>query len=127
MGTMILVYSAIGIQIGFVFEPVLATVSLIFLAGLGFFLGERWSSDNRLRVLGITWVIISMKVLYGLSVELQRWGFVSVEGLGALLIVIVCINIAASYRYEHDAIALNLHWFFSQSVLLQALCSGKKG
>ena len=105
MGTMILVYSAIGIQIGFVFEPILATVSLIFLAGLGFFLGERWSSDNRLRVLGITWVIISMKVLYGLSVELQRWGFVSVEGLGALLIVIVCINIAASYRYEHDAIA----------------------
>ena len=105
MGTMILVYSAIGIQIGFVFEPILATVSLIFLAGLGFYLGERWSSDNRLRVLGITWVIISMKVLYGLSVELQRWGFVSVEGLGALLIVIVCINIAASYRYEHDAIA----------------------
>ena len=48
MGTMILVYSAIGIQIGFVFEPVLANVSLIFLAGLGFFLGERWSSDNRL-------------------------------------------------------------------------------
>ena len=105
MGTMILVYSAIGIQIGFVFEPIMATVSLIFLAGLGFFLGERWSSDNRLRVLGITWVIISMKVLYGLSVELQRWGFVSVEGLGALLIVIVCTNIAASYRYEHDAIA----------------------
>ena len=31
MGTMILVYSAIGIQIGFVFEPMLATFSLIFL------------------------------------------------------------------------------------------------
>ena len=32
-------------------------------------------------------------------------GIVSVEELGALLIVIVCISLAASYRYEHDAIA----------------------
>ena len=105
MGTMILVYSAIGFQIGFVFEPMLASFSLVFLAVVGFFFGERWSSDRRLRVLGITWVIISMKVLYGLSLELQRWGIVGVEGLGAILIVVVCLNIAASYRYEHDAIA----------------------
>ena len=105
MGAMILVYSAIGFQIGFVFEPMLASFSLVFLAVVGFFFGERWSSDRRLRVLGITWVIISMKVLYGLSVELQRWGIVGVEGLGAILIVVVCLNIAASYRYEHDAIA----------------------
>ena len=105
MGMMILIYSAIGFQIGFVFEPIVASLSLIFLAGLGFFLGEKWANDTRLRVLGITWVIISMKVLYGLALELQKWGFIGVESLGALLIVIVCLNIMASYRYEHDAIA----------------------
>ena len=72
MGAMILVYSAIGFQIGFVFDPLVATLSLILLASIGFLLGERWSKDRRLRILGITWIIISMKVLYGLSVELQR-------------------------------------------------------
>ena len=105
MGAMILVYSAIGFQIGFVFDPLVATLSLILLASIGFLLGERWSKDRRLRILGITWIIISMKVLYGLSVELQRWGIIGVEGLGALLLVTVGLNIVASYRYEHDAIA----------------------
>ena len=66
MGSMILVYSAIGFQIGFVFEPLVATVSLVVLSSIGFLLGERWSKDERLRILGVTWVIISMKVLYGL-------------------------------------------------------------
>ena len=32
MGSMILVYSAIGFQIGFVFEPLVATVSLVVLS-----------------------------------------------------------------------------------------------
>ena len=68
MGSMILVYSAIGFQIGFVFEPLVATVSLVVLSSIGFLLGERWSKDERLRILGVTWVIISMKVLYGLSI-----------------------------------------------------------
>ena len=105
MGSMILVYSAIGFQIGFVFEPLVATVSLLLLSSIGFLLGERWSKDERLRILGVTWVIISMKVLYGLSIELQRWGIIGVEGLGALLLITVGLNILLSYRYNHDAIA----------------------
>ena len=105
MGSMILVYSAIGFLIGFVFEPLVATISLVVLSSIGFLLGERWSKDGRLRILGVTWVIISMKVLYGLSIELQRWGVIEVEGLGALLLVTVGLNIVLSYRYDHDAIA----------------------
>ncbi|MCH1592310.1 MAG: hypothetical protein L7R66_04885 [Candidatus Thalassarchaeaceae archaeon] len=105
MGSMILVYSAIGIQIGLVFEPLTASISLMLLAGFGFFLGERWSNDIRLRILGITWIIISMKVLYGLAIELQRWGIIGVEGLGILLLLVVGLNIAVSYRHDHDAIA----------------------
>ena len=105
MGSMILVYSAIGFQIGFVFEPLVATVSLVVLSSIGFLLGERWSKDERLRILGVTWVIISMKVLYGLSIELQRWGIIDVEGLGAFLLIAVGLNIVLSYRYDHDAIA----------------------
>ena len=104
MGSMILVYSAIGFQIGFVFEPLVATVSLVVLSSIGFLFGERWSKDERLRILGVTWVIISMKVLYGLSIELQRWGIIGVEGLGALLLITVGLNILLSYRYNHDAI-----------------------
>jgi hypothetical protein len=102
---MILIYSAIGFQIGFVFEPLIATISLILLASFGFFLGERWSKDGGLRILGVTWIIISMKVLYGLSIELQRWGIIGVEGLGVLLLITVGLNIVVSYRYNHDAIA----------------------
>jgi len=105
MGSMILVYSAIGFQIGFVFEPLVATVSLVVLSSIGFLLGERWSKDARLRILGVTWVIISMKVLYGLSIELQRWGIIDVGGLGVLLLIAVGLNIVLSYRYDHDAIA----------------------
>ncbi len=105
MGSMILIYSAIGFQIGFVFEPLIATISLILLASFGFFLGERWSKDGGLRILGVTWIIISMKVLYGLSIELQRWGIIGVEGLGVLLLITVGLNIVVSYRYNHDAIA----------------------
>jgi len=105
MGSMILIYSAIGFQIGFVFEPLIATISLILLASVGFFLGERWSKDGGLRILGVTWIIISMKVLYGLSIELQRWGIIGVEGLGVLLLITVGLNIVVSYRYNHDAIA----------------------
>ena len=46
-----------------------------------------------------------MKVLYGLSIELQRWGIIGVEGLGVLLLITVGLNILLSYRYNHDAIA----------------------
>ncbi|MAZ23842.1 MAG: hypothetical protein CMB22_03420 [Euryarchaeota archaeon] len=105
MGSMILVYSAIGIQIGVVMEPLPAGVSLVVLAALGFGLGEIWIPRKNMKILGVTWVIISMKVLYGLAIELQRWDVIGVEELGALLVALVGINVAVAYRYDHDAIA----------------------
>jgi len=105
MGSMILVYSAIGVQIGVVMDPLPAGVSLIVLAAVGFGLGEIWIPKKSMKILGVTWVIISMKVLYGLAIELQRWDVIGVEGLGALLIGLVGVNVAVAYRYDHDAIA----------------------
>ena len=74
MVSMIVIYSAISIQIGRVFEAHIGTILLLFLAFFGFGLGELWVPKERLSLLGITWVIISMKVLYGLAIELRNWG-----------------------------------------------------
>jgi len=105
MGSMILVYSAIGVQIGVVMDPLPAGVSLVVLAAIGFGLGEIWVPRKSMKILGVTWVIISMKVLYGLAIELQRWDVIGVEELGVLLIGLVGVNVAVAYRYDHDAIA----------------------
>ena len=68
MVAMIVIFSAISIQIGRVFEAQIGTILLLFLAFFGFGLGELWVPNNRLSLLGITWVIISMKVLYVLAI-----------------------------------------------------------
>ena len=105
MVSMIIVYSAIGIQAGLALSPLLATGVLLLLAGIGFALGERWVPEPNMTLLGVTWVIISMKVLYGLAIELNRWGFIEIEALGALLLFLVAMNVAVAYRHDHDAIA----------------------
>ena len=73
MVSMIVLYSAISIQIGRVFDSVVGTLLLICLAGVGFGLGEIWVPRKRMSLLGVTWVIISMKVVYGLAIELRQW------------------------------------------------------
>ena len=73
MVTMIFIYSIISIQVGNTFSPYLATIILIFLAGFGFTLGEIWIPNEKMKMLGVTWVIISMKVLYGLIIEFRNW------------------------------------------------------
>ena len=105
MVAMIFIYSIISIQIGNTFDPLLATIILIFLAGFGFTLGEVWIPKEKMKMLGITWVIISMKVLYGLAIEFRNWNFISVEGLVLLLIFLVFINLYFAYRHNHDAIS----------------------
>ena len=105
MVAMIFIYSIISIQIGNTFDPLLATIILIFLAVFGFTLGEVWIPKEKMKMLGITWVIISMKVLYGLAIEFRNWNFISVEGLVLLLIFLVFINLYFAYRHNHDAIA----------------------
>ena len=106
MVSMIFVYSAISILVGINFEALPGTISLIFLAALGFGLGEIWVPKERMELLGVTWIIISMKVLYGLALELRQWGIIDSDpALGLVLLSLVGVNISVSYRYNHDAIA----------------------
>ena len=106
MVSMIVIYSAISIQIGRVFEAQIGTILLLFLAFFGFGLGELWVPKERLSLMGITWVIISMKVLYGLAIELRDWGVIGDDlVLGIVLLLLVVVNILVAYRHDHDAIA----------------------
>ncbi|HJO42346.1 MAG TPA: hypothetical protein QF508_02955 [Candidatus Thalassarchaeaceae archaeon] len=110
MVAMIFIFSALSIVAGTAFSPLVSLLMLVSLAVIGFSLGEKWVPDKDLNLLGVTWVIISMKVLYGLALELNRWEMgsilpISVETLAILLLVLVALNIFVAYRYEHDAIA----------------------
>mgnify|MGYP001197414827 CR=1 FL=1 len=110
MVAMIFVFSALSVVAGTAFPPTVSLILLVALASLGFYLGERWVPDPALHLLGVSWVIISMKVLYGLAIELNRWelgGFlpISVEILAVLLLLLVALNIFVAYRHDHDAIA----------------------
>ncbi|MDP7341119.1 MAG: hypothetical protein QF354_01855 [Candidatus Thalassarchaeum sp.] len=105
MISMIVVYSAIGVQAGLALSPLLAIVALLLLAGVGFALGERWVPDPAMKLLGVTWVVISMKVMYGLAIELNRWDYIGMEALGVLLLLLVGVNVLIAYRHNHDAIA----------------------
>ena len=73
MSIMVVVYSAMSLLIGLVLNPLAAIPLLFLLAFFGLFLGERWIGKSELNLLGVTWVIISMKILYGTALELNRW------------------------------------------------------
>ena len=104
MVTMIFVYSLIGWLVATALEPMLATAGLIGLATLGFVLGERWVPDKGMHILGVTWVIISMKLLYGLAIDAHHWGWIDTPQLGGSLIALIGVNILVGYRHKHDAI-----------------------
>lgn len=89
MVTMILVYSLIGWLVATALDPMMATAGLIGLATLGFILGERWVPDKGMHILGVTWVIISMKLLYGLAIDAHHWGWIDTQQLGGSLIALV--------------------------------------
>jgi len=110
MVSMIFVFSALSVVAGTTFPPAVSLALLLVLATVGFTLGERWVPDKNLHLLGVSWVIISMKVLYGLAIELNHWelgGFlpISVEVLAILLLLLVALNVFVAYRHDHDAIA----------------------
>ena len=106
MVSMIVLYSAISMQIGRTFDSMIGTMLLISLAAIGFVLGEIWVPRKRMKLLGITWIIISMKVLYGLAIELRYWGVIGDDiSLGVILVLLVGANILVAYRHNHDAIA----------------------
>ncbi len=104
MVTMIVVYSLIGWIVATALDPILATAGLVGLASLGFILGERWIPDKGMHILGVTWVIISMKLLYGLAIDAHHWGWIDTPQLGGSLIALVGVNILVGYRHKHDAI-----------------------
>ena len=66
---MVLVWSAIGALVGTVLPPVLSGIGLFSMGLLGLFFGERWIPKPSMRLLGVTWVIISMKLFYGLALD----------------------------------------------------------
>ena len=106
MGSMIVLYSAISIQVGRTFDPLPGTITLVLLAVLGFSFGEIWVPRKNMSLLGVTWVIISMKVLYGLAIELRHWGVIEEDlYLGLILLFLVGVNILVAYRHNNDAIA----------------------
>ncbi|MDP6870174.1 MAG: hypothetical protein QGI21_05325 [Candidatus Poseidoniaceae archaeon] len=118
MIAMIVTYSLIGVVAGIVFPPVAAAISLLALAGLGFWLGEIWIPKHKMHLLGVTWVIISMKLLYGFAISMNEWGWIDVNQLGPILLLLVGANITIAQRHNNDAIAAQA------TIVLLAIGSG---
>jgi len=108
---MIFIWSAIGTIVGTVLAPVVSATGLILMVIIGLLLGEKWIPNPRMRILGVTWVIISMKLFYGLAIDMWRWdwlvGLPIEEGqaLGIFLLSAVGLNIFLAQRHDEDAIA----------------------
>jgi len=108
---MVVVWTAIGALVGTVLPPLFGAVGLLAMAAVGLVLGERWIQRDAMHVLGLTWVIISMKLLYGLALDAWRWGWLDAVGpspghaLGGLLVTLVGLNVALAFRHDEDAIA----------------------
>ncbi|MDG1549500.1 MAG: hypothetical protein P8Q94_05565, partial [Candidatus Poseidoniaceae archaeon] len=109
---MIFSWSLIGTIVGTVLNPVLGAIGLTTMAIVGLYLGEKWIPNPNMRILGVTWVIISMKLIYGLILDMWHWGWLDELGfasedniLGALLLLGVVLNIGIAQRHDEDAIA----------------------
>ena len=107
MISMIVVWSAIGTIVGTspFFSNTISALGLFAMAGFGIWLGEIWIPNNRMRILGVTWVIISMKLLYGLAISMYSWEWVSQTELGLSLLALVAVNIGIAQHHDEDAIA----------------------
>ena len=108
MVAMITMWSALGAVIGFLAPAWIGIPSLLGMAILGLMLGERWIPDPSMRVLGVVWVIVSMKMLYGLMIDLGHWGLLGPQPdmfVGALLIGTVVLNLVIAHHHDEDAIA----------------------
>ena len=111
MVAMVVVWTAIGTLVGTVLSPVISAVGLLSMALVGLYLGERWIRRSSMQLLGITWVIISMKLLYGLALDAWSWGWLDSspfspnETLGIFLLALVALNVGLAFRHDEDAIA----------------------
>ena len=108
---MVLTWSAIGAIVGTVLPEIPSGLGLFAMGIFGLYLGERWIPNPNMRMLGVTWVIISMKLFYGLALDAWHWGWFDAspygasETLGASLIGLVSLNIYIAQRHDEDAIA----------------------
>ena len=108
---MVVVWTAIGALVGTVLPPTLGGLGLLSMALFGLYLGERWIQRDAMHFLGLTWVIISMKLLYGLALDAWRWGWLDSIGpsasqtLGLALLALVGLNVGLAFRHDEDAIA----------------------
>ena len=109
---MVFSWSLIGTIVGTVLDPIFGAIGLTVMAVVGLYLGEKWIPNPNMRILGVTWVIISMKLIYGLILDLWHWGWLENLSfadennlLGILLLVGVGLNIAIAQRHDEDAIA----------------------
>ena len=124
MVTMITVYSVIGLIVGTALDPIIALIGLLSLSGFGFWLGGKWISKKEMHILGVTWLIISMKLLYGLALDLHHWGWLanySIDEnvlLGTLLLFLVGINVFIAHWYNSDAVAVQA------TLILMVVASG---
>ena len=107
MIAMIVVWSAIGTIVGTspIFSNIISAVGLFAMAAFGMWLGEIWIPKQRMHLLGITWVIISMKILYGLAISMYTWDWIDSTELGASLLGLVVLNIGIAQHHDEDAIA----------------------
>jgi len=113
MVAMIVIWTMIGTLIGTNSQipPILSLLGLVSMAIFGLFCGENWIPKKHMRLLGVTWVIISMKLLYGLALDAWHWGWFdaspigSSQTLGIALLTLVGFNIAIAQRHNEDAIA----------------------
>ena len=107
MISMIVVWSAIGTIVGTspIFSHTFSAIGLLLMAGFGMWLGELWIPKKSMQLLGVTWVIISMKLLYGLAISMYAWDWIGQTELGVSLLGLVAINIAVAQHHDEDAIA----------------------
>ncbi|MBT5281807.1 MAG: hypothetical protein HOL79_05290, partial [Euryarchaeota archaeon] len=66
---MVLVWSVLGWVVGTALPPMLGGPLLIIMGLSGLWAGEKWIPMPRMHLLGVTWVIISMKILYGFALD----------------------------------------------------------
>lgn len=108
---MVLVWSVLGWVVGTALPPLLGGPLLIIMGLSGLWAGEKWIPNPTMHLLGVTWVIISMKILYGFALDVHHWGWLDASpfgadlSLGIFLLVLIGFNILIAQRHDDDAIA----------------------
>ena len=103
---MVFTWSAIGTIVGTVLTPVVSATGLLLMVIIGLILGEKWIPNPNMRILGVTWVIISMKLFYGLAIDMWRWDWLANlpieegQALGIFLLSAVGLNVFLAQRHD---------------------------